>query len=48
MKTIGFENANEDSQASLWSLREKEDIMVYLKACSNVYSVIHQAHVSAI
>ena len=47
-KQLAFENANEDCQAILRPIKEKEDIMGYLKACRNVGSIKHQARINAV
>lgn len=46
LRQLAFENANGDCQAILLPIRERKDVMGYLKACGKVDSIKHQIHVN--
>lgn len=46
LRQLGFKNANGDCQAILLPIRERKDVMGYLKACGKVDSIKHQIHVN--
>lgn len=47
IRQLAFENANEDCQTILHPIR-KRDVMGCMKACQNIGSISHQAHVNVL
>lgn len=47
LRQLAFDNANEDCQAVIRPIKEREDLLGYLKACRNIGTFKHRARLAA-